>query len=480
MDEPKQQQQNGGRALPAWANQYEARKRNDPNESTYQEYDDMDLWDDEEIAMPAPRTALPPVQDYLGMIQQTKKDIEQAEQKRREQERQRKQQQQQQQVSRPAAGSGRGRGRGRGTNWQAGRSTSGPTATSQQRETVGRDADADMMDLSEVNIIEKEKKPRKPVPRLDAEKLLGEQGLPLLRKYGQTFKIQRKYNGESEKRANAKDNLARMMAMCQTWGDNLFPKATFSDFIRMAESKCKNDERVKVTMSTWRDEHFEKERLKREAMEEQLATEAAAAAGAAAAAAPDAMDDEIDLDSIFPVGESNGGSSSASTSRVGNGALDSTTQSPYKHVAARTPSQPVVASHSSQKSRPPVELDNDDGDDSDESVLQRKHHYDDVDLESSSDEDPAATLNRIRQQRAARLAAMQSQPEPSTPAAAGAAAGESSTQDLATQPLGEDHNDNDDAERMNEEPDQPEEEHQEVSSQRRRRRLIVDESDDDD
>ncbi|KAF9166102.1 chromosome segregation in meiosis- protein [Actinomortierella ambigua] len=470
MDEPEQQRNE--RALPAWANQYEARKRNDPDASTYEEYDDMDLWDEDEPVAPAPLNSLPPAQDYLAMIQQTRREMEQAQKKQKEQHEKQLQQQrqlEQQMAQRPVAGSGRGRGRGRGAGWQAGRPAQGATAAPRQGEASRRDADADLMDLSEVNVIEKEKKPRKPVPKLDAEKLLGEQGLPLLRKYGQTFRVRRKYASDSEKRANAKDNLARMMAMCQTWGDNLFPKATFHDFIRLAEAKCKNDDRVKITMSTWRDEHFDQERLKREALEEQHEKEAQLAT----AAATGALDDEMDLAAIFSA-TGHGGSSSPLVAHEENG-LSSSVSSPSRPLAApRTPIKPTVAaSRPSEKSRPQIELDDDD-DDSDDGFLQTTYN-----------DDAASTLSRIRQQRAARLAAMRSEQEPSIPTA-----GDDLTQELATTPPGDDSEDTkkldkryddsmDETTTIDRSMEEGPEETMEASSQRRRRRLIVDESDDD-
>ncbi|KAG0269423.1 hypothetical protein DFQ27_003548 [Actinomortierella ambigua] len=438
MDEPEQQRNE--RALPAWANQYEARKRNDPDASTYEEYDDMDLWDEDEPVAPAPLNSLPPAQDYLAMIQQTRREMEQAQKKQKEQHEKQLQQQrqlEQQMAQRPVAGSGRGRGRGRGAGWQAGRPAQGATAAPRQGEARRRDADADLMDLSEVNVIEKEKKPRKPVPKLDAEKY--------------------------------KDNLARMMAMCQTWGDNLFPKATFHDFIRLAEAKCKNDDRVKVTMSTWRDEHFDQERLKREALEEQREKEAQLAA----AAATGALDDEMDLAAIFSA-TGHGGSSSPLVAHEENG-LSSSVSSPSRPLAApRTPIKPTVAaSRPSEKSRPQIELDDDD-DDSDDGFLQTTYN-----------DDAASTLSRIRQQRAARLAAMRSEQEPSIPTA-----GDDLTQELATPPPGDD---SEDTKKLNKRHDdsmdettaigrsieEGPEETMEASSQRRRRRLIVDESGDD-
>ncbi|KAG0231376.1 chromosome segregation in meiosis- protein [Actinomortierella wolfii] len=504
MSEPEQQQQQQqqGRALPEWANHYEARKRQDPNESAYQEYDDMELWDDDEDNVaPAPSVDLPPVQDYLAMIQQTKKDIEQAQQRQREQQGS-KEKQQTQRSSLAGSSSKSGRG-GKGTPGQTGQS-SATTATSASagQKRGGQDAP---LDLAEVKIVEKEKKPRKPVPRLDAERLLSEQGLPLLRKYGRTFKIRRTYTNEAEKRANAKDNLARMMAMCQTWGDNLFPKATFHDFIRMTESKCKNDDRIKVTMSAWRDEHFENERKKREALAEQKEREAQLAAAAAA------ENDEMDLESIFPTVE-NGSSSSAALSNNNNDKGKAVAMSPLKPSAPRTPSETAdVSSRSIEKTRAPIELDDDDDSEGGQnsyinSSSNRLASNDyEQDAEESSEEDVASVLDRVRRLRAARLAKKRETEEVSLSTSGPGEKDKTnhgdSYEEAATQPLN--HDDDDDVgllpeslekiEKMDERPDnfvseeatvpraqsEEPEEAVAVSSQRRRRRLIVDESDDE-
>ncbi|KAF9934657.1 hypothetical protein FBU30_000981 [Linnemannia zychae] len=104
--------------------------------------------------------------------------------------------------------------------------------------------------------------------RLDAEKLLGPQGYPMLIAQGKRFRIRDKYRTSAEKDSNSRKNLAELMIVYQTWAHNLFPKSTFRDFINEAESISKSDKQIKATMTGWRDAYWDEARAKQSALDE--------------------------------------------------------------------------------------------------------------------------------------------------------------------------------------------------------------------
>ncbi|KAF9281472.1 chromosome segregation in meiosis- protein [Mortierella alpina] len=198
-------------------------------------------------------SALPPQRDFLAELNEQNQRAEQQAQARAAQ------QQQQQQQQRPGAQ----------TTWQkkkAGSGASRPIGSTANGAAVDED-------LAAVNTAKKRVK----LIKLDAEKLMGEKGLPLLINNGKRLKIRQKYKDTAEKHANAKQNLEDLMRLYQTWAHNLFPKATFRDFIVLAENKCKTKQ-MKQVMDGWRDAHwqqvFEKKQAAwEEARSEQTATE---------------------------------------------------------------------------------------------------------------------------------------------------------------------------------------------------------------
>ncbi|KAF9562696.1 hypothetical protein EC968_005178 [Mortierella alpina] len=142
------------------------------------------------------------------------------------------------------------------TTWQkkkAGSGASRPIGSAANGAAVDED-------LAAVNTVKKRVK----VIRLDAEKLMGEKGFPVLINNGKRLKIRQKYKDTAEKQANAKQNLEDLMRLYQTWAHNLFPKATFRDFIVQAENKCKTKQ-LKQVMDGWRDAHWQQVMEKKQA-----------------------------------------------------------------------------------------------------------------------------------------------------------------------------------------------------------------------
>ncbi|KAG0344823.1 hypothetical protein BG004_004140 [Podila humilis] len=107
----------------------------------------------------------------------------------------------------------------------------------QRRQAVGL---VSGVDIGAVQVVKKRVK----VVTLDSERLLSEQGLPVLFQQGKRLKIRHKYTNQAEKNDNA------------TWAHNLFPKSTFRDFIAQAESKCRSGGPLKASMNGWRDAHW--------------------------------------------------------------------------------------------------------------------------------------------------------------------------------------------------------------------------------
>ncbi|KAF9929226.1 ATP synthase F0 subcomplex subunit OSCP atp5 [Mortierella alpina] len=191
-------------------------------------------------------SALPPQRDFLAILNEQNQRAEQQAQAQAAQQR-------------PASA----------TTWQkkkAGAKGSRPIGSAASGAAVDED-------LAAVNTAKKRVK----IIRLDAEKLMSEKGFPLLINNGKRLKIRQKYKDTAEKQANAKQNLEDLMRLYQTWAHNLFPKATFRDFIVQAENKCKT-KHLKQVMDGWRDAHWQQVFEKKQAAweeerSEQTATE---------------------------------------------------------------------------------------------------------------------------------------------------------------------------------------------------------------
>ncbi|GJJ67837.1 hypothetical protein EMPS_00183 [Entomortierella parvispora] len=188
---------------------------------------------------------LPAQLDFIGMLNQQQREHEQAVQAQAQQ-RQQQQQQQQQQAAKSGQWQRKGGAGGSRSNGAAGGDTGG---------------------LGDLDI--KKVKERVKIVKLDAEKLLGPRGFPALLTQGKGLKIRQKYSNTAEKNANVKANMTDLMRVYQTWAHNLFPKATFGDFITQAESKCKNDKQIRSTFNGWRDAYWEQKKEEKERAEEE-------------------------------------------------------------------------------------------------------------------------------------------------------------------------------------------------------------------
>ncbi|KAG0198223.1 hypothetical protein BGX28_008321 [Mortierella sp. GBA30] len=177
----------------------------------------------------ASTSVLPPQRDFLAMLNDQTQRFEQQIQLQSAQQRQSQAQPQ--------------------TQWQKKKTSAGAASRPIGSAANGAGGDGD---LAAVNTTKKRVK----LVTLDAEKLLSERGLPLLINHGKRFKIRHKYRDTAEKNANAKQNLADLMRLYQTWAHNLFPKSTFRDFILQAESKCRGRQ-LKSNMDGWRDAHWQ-------------------------------------------------------------------------------------------------------------------------------------------------------------------------------------------------------------------------------
>ncbi|KAF9205678.1 hypothetical protein BGZ49_003697 [Haplosporangium sp. Z 27] len=190
--------------------------------------------------------ALPQQRDFLGLLQnqnqQSEAELQRLEQQRQQQQKQQQQQQQQQKRS----------------NWKNKKADRPIGSTG-----AGGGEDGAAGDLGAVKVAKKRTK----LATLDNERLMSDHGLSLLMSHGKRFKIRHKYKDSAEKNANAKNNLADLMRLYQTWAHNLFPKATFKDFITQAESKCRSDKQIRSTMNGWRDAYWKEISDKKEAAE---------------------------------------------------------------------------------------------------------------------------------------------------------------------------------------------------------------------
>ncbi|KAF9966852.1 chromosome segregation in meiosis- protein [Mortierella alpina] len=189
-------------------------------------------------------STLPPQRDFLAMLNEQTQRAEQQAQAQAQAAHQ----------QRPAQ-----------TTWQ--KKKGGATKGSRPIGSTASGAAVDE-DLAAVNTVKKRVK----MVRLDAEKLMSEKGFPLLINNGKRLKLRQKYKDTAEKHANAKQNLEDLMRFYQTWAHNLFPKATFRDFIVQAENKCKTKQ-LKQVMDGWRDAHWQQAFEKKQAAWEEERSE---------------------------------------------------------------------------------------------------------------------------------------------------------------------------------------------------------------
>ncbi|KAH0370195.1 Swi3-domain-containing protein, partial [Aureobasidium melanogenum] len=118
------------------------------------------------------------------------------------------------------------------------------TFNQQQDDANNNDTVQDQHDVP-VNIDEEVKvtKKRKPVAKLDEERLLSQQGIPKLRKIAKD-RIQIKGKGHEF------SDMARLLNTYQLWLDDLFPKAKFMDGVSMIE-KLGHKKRMQMMRREW-------------------------------------------------------------------------------------------------------------------------------------------------------------------------------------------------------------------------------------
>ncbi|KAI0736771.1 replication fork protection component Swi3-domain-containing protein [Fomitopsis betulina] len=92
----------------------------------------------------------------------------------------------------------------------------------------------------------KEKQKRKPLPRLDEARLLGQDGLPALVKQAKTFKPKGKGHEATD--------LNRLLQVYQFWTHKMFPKTPFTETTKRVEKLC-HSKRMHVALTVWRDEY---------------------------------------------------------------------------------------------------------------------------------------------------------------------------------------------------------------------------------
>ncbi|EJD52924.1 Swi3-domain-containing protein [Auricularia subglabra TFB-10046 SS5] len=92
---------------------------------------------------------------------------------------------------------------------------------------------------------EGELKKRKPIPKLNDERLLGQDGFPALLKEYKNFKPKGK--------GHEQEDLTRLLQMYQFWTHKMFPKMQFDDAVNRIEKVC-HSRRMLISMSVWKDE----------------------------------------------------------------------------------------------------------------------------------------------------------------------------------------------------------------------------------
>lgn len=112
---------------------------------------------------------------------------------------------------------------------------------------------ADAEDIFGQNIDEEIKitKQRKKIPKLDAERLLSEPGVPKIRtlmRSGQ-FKKKLRLKGKGHEFNDA----AKLLNFYQLWLDNLYPRAKFADAIQLVE-KAGHTKKMQMYRKSWMDE----------------------------------------------------------------------------------------------------------------------------------------------------------------------------------------------------------------------------------
>ncbi|KAF9084766.1 hypothetical protein BGX23_010248 [Mortierella sp. AD031] len=343
---------------------------------------------------------LPPQRDFLNMIHS------QAEQIEREVEQSRVQSQQQRGAAAAAATAG-----GNRTNQGAAAARKGwnrPIGSNAGGAGAGEvPAEGD---LAAVNVVKKRPKQ----VRLDAEKLLGNDGYRALMTQGKRFKISKKARTSAEKDINTKKNLSDLMRLLQTWGHVVFPKATLWDFLHMAESKTKTDKQLKVHMNQWRDTFWdeakekeyasnETEHAEKEAEDRQNGVWEAHAAERGQGGSTEDMDQDP-----FLVPQRDDGQPSSSNWSFGNegstvtttsGSKPSQRQQPRPRPAASRKGKERLVDDPSAAMRLQVSGDEEDGGDQDDYEVALSRMRDSMNLNSPVNQRRLTNRTQVQQQR---------------------------------------------------------------------------------
>ncbi|KAG9017086.1 hypothetical protein FRB90_001816 [Tulasnella sp. 427] len=106
-----------------------------------------------------------------------------------------------------------------------------------------------------------EEKKRKPLPKLDEARLLGDNGFRALITQTKKFKVHNPKGKDPKKEKLLpadKDpeyaNLSRFIEMTQLWAHRMYPKGQFSDTVERVEKLC-HSRRMVTAMSVWKDEY---------------------------------------------------------------------------------------------------------------------------------------------------------------------------------------------------------------------------------
>ncbi|RVX72376.1 hypothetical protein B0A52_03564 [Exophiala mesophila] len=95
------------------------------------------------------------------------------------------------------------------------------------------------------------KKKRKPIAKLDEERLLSAPGIPKLRELVRSGKIAKKLKFKGK--GHEFSDVARLLNYYQLWLDNLYPRAKFADGLQLIE-KVGHSRRMQVMRKEWIDE----------------------------------------------------------------------------------------------------------------------------------------------------------------------------------------------------------------------------------
>lgn len=107
-------------------------------------------------------------------------------------------------------------------------------------------------------------KQRKKIPKLDAERLLSEPGIPHVRKLMRSGQLKRKLRLKGK--GHELDDVARLLNFYQNWLDSLYPRAKFTDALQLVE-KAGHTKKMQMYRKSWMDEgkpgHARKEDLEK-------------------------------------------------------------------------------------------------------------------------------------------------------------------------------------------------------------------------